>query len=150
MARLLIVHHSPSPNLQSILDAVVAGASDDAIEGVQVLARPALEATIDDVLEADGYIVGTSANIGYISGAVKHFFDTTFDVASRETTNRPFGYYIHGRSDTSGAERAMESITTGLKWRRIAEPLCFLGDPDQAHLEAAYELGGTVAATLMD
>jgi NAD(P)H-dependent FMN reductase len=150
MASLLVVHHSPSPNLQRITDAVVAGASDDALSGVEVVVRPALEATIEDVLAADGYVLGTSANIGYISGALKHFFDTTFDVASAQTQKRPFGYYIHGRSDTSGAERAMQAITTGLGWRQVVDPLCFLGDPDRAHLDRAYELGGTVAATLMD
>jgi len=149
MARLLVVHHSPSANLQRILDAVVEGASHEAIEGVEVVVRPALEATIDDVLAADGYVLGTSANIGYISGALKHFFDTTFNVASKQTQKRPFGYYIHGSSDTSGAERAMESITTGLGWRSVVEPLCFLGEPDDAHLDLARELGGTVAATLM-
>jgi len=149
MARLLIVHHSPSPNLRRVTDAVVDGASDEAIEGVEVVERQALEATIDDVLAADGYVLGTSANIGYISGALKHFFDTTFDVASKQTQKRPFGYYIHGRSDTSGAERAMQQITTGLGWRQVVDPLCFLGEPDEAHLAAARELGGTVAATLM-
>ena len=149
MSRLLIVHHSPSPNLERILDAVLAGASDESIEEVEVNVQPALEATIDDVLQADGYILGTSANIGYISGALKHFFDTTFDVASRETRMRPFSYFVHGRSDTSGAERAMESITTGLGWRKVAEPLCFLGPPDRHHLDVARELGATVAANLM-
>lgn len=150
MARLLVVHHSPTPNLQRITDAVVQGASDEAIEGVEVIVRQALEATIEDVLAADGYLLGTSANIGYISGALKHFFDITFDVASKETAKRPFGYYVHGRSDTSGAERAMESITTGLGWRKVADPLCFLGEPEERHLDRARDLGATVAATLMD
>lgn len=150
MARLLIVHHSPTPNLQSILGAVVAGARHEDLEGVDVVVRAALEATADDVLAADGYVIGTSANIGYISGAVKHFFDTVFDVAADGTGGRPFGYWIHGRSDTSGAERAMQSITTGLAWRQVVDPLCFLGTPDDDHLAAATELGGTVAATLMD
>lgn len=149
MSCLLIVHHSPSPNLRRILDAVVAGATDETIEGVQVDVIPALEATVEDVLRADGYVLGTSANIGYISGALKHFFDTTFDAASEQTQNRPFGYFIHGRSDTSGAERAMESITTGLGWRQVALPVCFLGDPDERHLDGARELGATVAANLM-
>ena len=149
MPRLLIVHHSPTPNLASILDAVVAGARHEDIEDVEVVVREALTTTIDDVLSADGYVVGTSANIGYLSGAVKHFFDVTFDTASERTRSRPFGYYVHGRSDTSGAARAMESITTGIGWRRVADPLCFLGDPDEGHLAAATELGATVAATLM-
>jgi multimeric flavodoxin WrbA len=149
MPRLLIVHHSPSPNLEAILEAVVTGARHEDIEDVDVVVREALTTTVDDVLSADGYVVGTSANIGYLSGAVKHFFDVTFDAASAETRGRPFGYYVHGRSDTSGAERAMESITTGIGWRRVADPLCFLGPPDETHLAAATELGATVAATLM-
>ena len=78
MARLLIVHHSPTPTVRSLADAVVAGAHDDAIEGVEVVVRPALEATAADVLAADGYLLGTPANFGYMSGALKHFFDTIF------------------------------------------------------------------------
>ncbi|MCW2840605.1 MAG: flavodoxin [Aeromicrobium sp.] len=146
---LLIVHHSPTPNLRSILDAVVRGANHEDLGGVEVRVREALSATIDDVLEADGYVIGTSANIGYISGAVKHFFDVTFDAASQATQRRPFSYWVHGRSDTSGAERAMESITTGLGWTKVAEPLCFLGTPDEQHLARAHDLGATVAATSM-
>src|SRR6478736_9297769 len=78
MPRLLIVHHSPTPLVQALTDAVVAGASDDAIEDVEVVVRPALEASADDVLAADGYVLGTPANFGYMSGALKHFFDTIF------------------------------------------------------------------------
>ncbi|WP_231123808.1 flavodoxin family protein [Nocardioides sambongensis] len=78
MARLLVVHHSPTRSLRTLTDAVVAGAGDEAIEGVEVVVRPALEATAEDVLAADGYLLGTSANFGYMSGALKHFFDSTF------------------------------------------------------------------------
>jgi predicted metal-dependent TIM-barrel fold hydrolase len=72
MPRLLIVHHSPTPNLTSILEAVVTGARHEDIQDVEVVVREALSTTVDDVLSADGYVVGTSANIGYLSGAVKH------------------------------------------------------------------------------
>ncbi len=78
MPRLLVVHHSPTDTVRALTDAVVAGAHDDAIEGVEVVVRPALEATADDVLAADGYLLGTTANFGYMSGALKHFFDTIF------------------------------------------------------------------------
>ena len=77
MPTLLIVHHTPSPTLQAMFEAVVAGATDDQIEGVTVVRRAALAATAVDILAADGYILGTSANIGYMSGALKHFFDQT-------------------------------------------------------------------------
>ena len=78
MPRLLVVHHSPTPSVAALTEAVVAGASDDAIEGVEVVVRSALEADADDVLAADGYVLGTPANFGYMSGALKHFFDTIF------------------------------------------------------------------------
>jgi len=149
MARLLVVHHSPTPNVRLLTEAVLAGACDDAIEGVEVVIRPALEATIDDVLAADGYLLGTTANFGYISGALKHFFDSTYDDVREPTAKRPFSYWIHGGYDTTGAERAMEAITTGLGWRLVADPLVFTGEVTDDHLEAATELGGTVAALLM-
>ncbi|HEX8132210.1 MAG TPA: flavodoxin, partial [Actinomycetes bacterium] len=78
MPRLLVVHHTTSPALQAMFEAAMSGATDEAIEGVTVLARPALAATAVDVLEADGYLLGTPANLGYMSGALKHFFDQVY------------------------------------------------------------------------
>ncbi|MGZ5366754.1 flavodoxin family protein [Aeromicrobium sp.] len=149
MARLLVVHHSPTPNVQALTDAVLAGAGDEAIEGVEVVVRQALDATIEDVLAADGYLLGTTANFGYISGALKHFFDSTYDDVREPTAKRPFSYWIHGGHDTTGAERAMQSITTGLGWTLVADPLTFTGEVTEVRLESATELGGTVAALLM-
>lgn len=148
MARLLVVQHCPTPRLVHLGDAVLAGARDSEIEGVEVVVRSALEATVDDVLAADGYLLGTSANLGYISGALKHFFDSVYNEVREPTAKRPFSYWIRGGYDTIGAERAMESITTGLQWTLAAPPLVFTGDVDP-HLDAATELGGTLAALLM-
>lgn len=149
MARLLVVHHSPTPATRSIADAVLAGARMDGIEGVEVFERAALEATAEEVLAADGLLLGTTANFGYLSGALKHFFDTTYYETREQTAGRPFSYWIHGGHDTTGAENAMRSITKGYGWSLAAEPLVFTGEVDEVHLERASELGGTVAATLM-
>ena len=149
MARLLVAHHSPTRPTRGIADAVLAGARLDEIEGVEVIERAALEATIDDVLGADGYILGTTANFGYISGALKHFFDTTFNATHEVTKKRPFSYWIHGGYDTTGAEIAMKSITTGYGWSLVTEPLIFTGEVDEQYVQQAAELGSTVAATLM-
>ncbi|QIJ66235.1 NAD(P)H-dependent oxidoreductase [Streptomyces sp. JB150] len=149
MATLLIVHHTPSPNCQAILEAVVAGATTPEIEDVRVERRAALSATASDVLAADGYLLGTPANLGYMSGALKHFFDQVYYPCLDETRGRPFGYWVHGGSDVTGAVRGIESITTGLAWRRAADPLTLTGAPGKADLEACWELGATVAAGLM-
>ena len=159
MARLLIVHHSPTPMVRSLTDAVVAGANDDAIEGVDVVVRQALEASAEDVLAADGYLLGTTANFGYMSGALKHFFDTIFleaggslsDDGSASTApggKKPFGLWVHGRYDTTGAVRSVLSIVGALSWTQAADVLEVLGDVGEEQSAAAYELGGTLAALL--
>ncbi|KQW52472.1 flavodoxin [Nocardioides sp. Root1257] len=159
MARLLVVHHSPTPTAQSLTDAVLAGAHDDAIEGVEVVVRRALEASADDVLAADGYLLGTTANFGYMSGALKHFFDTIFLEAGGSLSEdgsasgasggkKPYGLWVHGRYDTTGAVRSVLSIVGALPWTQAAEVLEVLGDVGAEQQEAAYDLGGTLAALL--
>lgn len=147
---LLIVHHTPSPHMQEMFEAVVAGASDPDIEGVEVMRRPALTLSPADMLAADAYILGTPANLGYMSGALKHAFDVCYYPCLDATTGRLFGYYLHGNEGTEGAERGIESITTGLGWVKAAERVVISGKPDKSALEACYELGGTVAAQLME
>jgi multimeric flavodoxin WrbA len=149
MARLLVVHHTPSPATQELLEAALAGAGDEAIEGVEVMLRPALVASAVETMEADGYLLGTPANIGYISGALKHYFDTVYYPCLEATRGRPFAAYVHGNLDTAGAVRAIESITTGLQWRAVAPVLTVTGAPDRAARDAVYELAATLAATLV-
>ena len=151
MPRLLIVHHTPSPALHSLLEAVRDGATNPELAdaGVEVVVRPALVATAVDVLEADGFLLGTPANLGYISGALKHFFDQIYYPCLDATVGRPYGVYVHGNDDTAGALAAVDKITTGLRWRAAQKPLSVVGAPARADLDAAWELGATVAANLL-
>jgi NAD(P)H-dependent FMN reductase len=158
--RLLVVHHSPTPTVRALTDAVLAGAHDDEIEGVEVVVREALEAGADDVLAADGYLLGTTANFGYMSGALKHFFDTIFLEAGGALSDdgsaaggggagkRPYGLWVHGRYDVTGAVRSVQSIVGALPWVQAASVLEVVGDVGEEHTAAAYELGGTLAALL--
>jgi multimeric flavodoxin WrbA len=150
MTRLLVVHHTPSPATQAMLEEVRRGATDEAIVGVEVVLRPALVAGPIDVLEADGYLLGTPANIGYLSGAMKHFFDQIYYPCLEATVGRPFAAYLHGNNDTGGAVRALESITLGLRWKQVVPPVSVVGEIDKAAREACWELGATLAATLME
>jgi multimeric flavodoxin WrbA len=147
--RLLIVHHTPSPNTQALFEAVVAGATTDEIDGVEVVRRPALSATVSDALSADGYILGTPANLGMMSGALKVFFDLVYYPILDATRGRPFGLYVHGNNDTTGAIRGVEAITTGLGWEKATPVVTCTGEPTKQDLRACWELGATVAAGLM-
>jgi NAD(P)H-dependent FMN reductase len=148
--RLLIVHHTPSPATHALLESVRAGATDPRIEGVEVVVRAALSATSVDVLGADGLLLGTPANLGYMSGALKHFFDQIYYPCLEDTKGRPYGLYVHGASDTTGAVRAVEKVTTGLRWKLAQPVLEVTGPPDKAVLEQAWELGAAFAAGLAE
>ena len=161
MARLLVVHHSPTPPVRSLTEAVLAGAGDDAITGVEVVEREALAATAEDVLAADGYLLGTTANFGYMSGALKHFFDTIFLEAGGALTDdgsASGGTGGRGRSGcgctaatTRPARCGRCSRSSGrCRWQQSAPVLEVLGEVGDAEREAAYELGGTIAALLSD
>lgn len=147
--RLLLVHHTPSPHCQEMFEAVLAGATDPEIEDVEVVRRPALTCSPADMLEADGYLLGTPANLGYISGALKHAFDSAYYQILDSTRGRPFGLYLHGNEGTEGAQRAVDAITTGLGWVKAAETVVVMGKPNAEEVEACWNLGATVAAQLM-
>jgi multimeric flavodoxin WrbA len=161
MPRLLIVHHSPTRSTQALFESALAGAQDDAIEGVEVVVRQALEATADDVLGADGYLLGSPVNFGYMSGALKHFFDSTFlaiggaldpsggaGESEGATKGRPYGLWMHGRYDLTGGVRAVQSIVGALGWKQSYDVLEVLGEVGEEERSAAYELGATIAALL--
>ncbi|CAA9246673.1 MAG: Multimeric flavodoxin WrbA [uncultured Blastococcus sp.] len=146
MPRLLVVHHTPSPNLQAVLEAVREGVA--MVAEVELVVRPALSAGAADLLQADGVLLGTPANIGYMSGALKHFFDTVYYPCLDATVGLPYGVYVHGGDDTAGALRAIATITGALRWQQVAAPLSLTGPPSRADLDACRELAATVAVGL--
>ena len=78
MKQLLIVAHIPSENTRVLRDAVLSGATHSDIDGVETRALTPFEAGPDDVRAADAIILGTTENLGYMSGALKDFFDRTY------------------------------------------------------------------------
>jgi multimeric flavodoxin WrbA len=145
---LLVVHHTTSPGLQELLEAALEGTRADGIDGVEVVVRAALAATASDVLAADGFLLGTPANIGYMSGALKLFFDLVYYPTLTAKVGAPYGLYVTGNNDTTGAVRAVESIAKGMGWERVHEPVTVVGGPTKQGKEAVWELAATLAASL--
>lgn len=146
---LLVVHHTVSPALEAMLESVLAGANADGIEGVAVVVRPALSATVIDVLAADAYLLGTPANIGYMSGALKHFFDQIYYPTRKATTGRAYGVYVHGNEGLEGAIGSIAAVTKGLGWHSAQRPVEVRGEPSKPDLEACWELGAAMASGLV-
>lgn len=148
MKRLLIVAHVPSENTTRLRDAVVEGARSPDIEGVETRALTPFEAGPGDVLAADGIILGTTENLGYMSGALKDFFDRSYYGVIEKTEALPYCLYIRAGKDGTGTRRGVETIVTGLRWRAVQEPLICRGDWQESFVGDCRELGMAMAAGL--
>jgi multimeric flavodoxin WrbA len=145
---LLIVYHSRSGTTRRIAEAVIKGARHPDIANIDVRVRDALEATPDDLLWADGLILGTPENFGYMSGAMKYFLDRIYYPCEDKVTGLPYALFIRAGNDGSGAADSVNRILSGLKVKQIHEPLLMVGEFDASRLSEFEELGMLMAAGL--
>jgi multimeric flavodoxin WrbA len=145
---LLIVYHTQSGTTSRMAEAVIRGARDPAIDDVEVRVRSALDADADDLLWADGFILGTPENFGYMSGAMKHFLDRTFYACENRVNGRTFALFVSAGNDGTGAINSMRRILTGLAVKEVQEPILFVGEFDESRLVECEEMGMTMAAGL--
>ncbi len=145
---LLIVAHAPSANTKEMLEAAVKGASAPEVANVEVRAIEPLQTQPDDFKSADAVIIGTTENFGYLAGLIKDVFDRCYYQCIDVTEGLPFAFYIRAGHDGTGAKRALESITTGLKWKMVREPLICRGEFTPDFVDQCEELGLLVAASL--
>jgi multimeric flavodoxin WrbA len=146
--RLLIIAHAPSPNTRALLEAVLEGARSPEIESVDVEAVPPLQAGPEHVLSAHAVVLGTTENLGYMSGALKDFFDRSYYPCLERTQGLPYALYIRAGHDGTGTRRGVETIVTGLRWRAVREPLICRGAFRDEFVAECRELGMLMAAGL--
>ena len=152
---LLVVFHVPSPGTRRLADALVAGCAADDVAALGddppvLRVRTPFEADADDLRWADGALLGTTENFGYMSGALKDFFDRTYYEVIDETAGLPYALVVKGRfDDGSGTVAAVGKITTGLRWREVRPPTLVIGDVTDEALERVTELGMTMGAGLL-
>ena len=148
MKKLLIVSHTPSPNTRAMTSAVLEGASHEDISGIDVMLKQPLETGPNEVLDADAVILGTTENFGYMSGAMKDFFDRIYYPCLEKTESLPFAMFIRAGNDGLGALNSIERIVQGLAWRQVQEPLICCGKWQPSFVDQCEELGMTLAAGL--
>jgi len=146
--RLLIIAHAPSPNTLRLREAALCGARSIQSDALEIVLRSPLETHADDALTASAVILGTPENLGYMSGALKDFFDRCYYPLLDKTAGLPNALYVRAGSDGTGTRRAVEAITTGLKWRAFREPLILRGEWREEFVAQCEELGQLAAAGL--
>ncbi len=148
MYKLLIVYHSQSGSTNRMAEAVIRGASNEDVAGVEVRVRNALDADADDLLWCDAFILGTPENFGYMSGAMKYFLDRVFSEVVDKVNGKAFALVVRAGNDGTGAITSMRRILTGLAVREVQEPVLIAGEFDESRLAQCEELGLTMAAGL--
>jgi multimeric flavodoxin WrbA len=143
MAKILIVYHSQTGNTKKMAQAVADGAR--AIEGAEVILKKAGDATLEDLLSADGLAVGTPENFGYMSGMIKDFFDRTFYGAQEKVFRKPFVVFVSAGNDGTGALKAVERIALGYKFKTVYKPVIAKGAITEEIINQCRELGATIA-----
>jgi multimeric flavodoxin WrbA len=146
MKTLLIVFHTGGVKTAQMAEAVGRGAKNE--EGVRVVMKPCAEAGPDDVLSADGLILGTPENFGYMSGMMKDFLERIFYACEGKVEGRPWALFVGAGQDGSGAVTSVERIVTGLRLKKINEPVVVVKELKPEQITALEELGAAMAAGL--
>lgn len=144
MKTLAIIYHSRSGHTEALAQAVLKGAQTET--GVRSYLVKAFDATLDDLRHSDAVIFGTPENFGYMSGALKDFFDRTYDDALPLALNLPYALFVSAGNDGTGAVREVDRILRGYPMRKVAEPLISRKNATPEDLRQCEELGATLAA----
>lgn len=145
MKHLLVVFHSKTGNTRRLAQAAIAGATSEEVGNVEVRVLPAADAGPTDLLWADGLLLGTPENFGYLSGALKDFLDRTFYEVEGKLNPLPYAMFVSAGNDGTGAVRAMERIANGYPFISVQAPLIIRGEPKPEDLDACHALGQAMA-----
>ena len=148
MKHLLIVYHTKTGNTGTLAEAIERGARHPDLEAVEVRVTPARDAGPDDLLWADGLLLGTPENFGYMSGALKDFLDRTFYEVEGRIQALPYAIFVSAGNDGRGAVKAIQRIAGGYPFVQVQEPIVARGGITPTDVAAAEELGLALAAGL--
>ena len=131
-----MVHHSlfgKTKEMASLLIDVLS--KEDRL--IEFRSFSAFEAKASDILKSDGIIFGTPANFGYMSGALKDFFDRSYYELEGKVDAIPYAIFVSASTDGTGAVNSIRRICSGLNLKEVQEPLVFtkkLSESDQQRL----------------
>jgi len=147
MKTLLIVSHTPSPNTLR-LKLAMEKAIGEIVDDIGVVSLSAFETTTEHVLQCDAIILFTPENLGYMSGALKDFFDRIYYPCLEAKQGLAMALVVRAGHDGTGTVRAVNTICTGLKWNMVQPALVCRGEWQEQFVEQCTELASTIAASL--
>ena len=144
MTTILVVYHSQGGKNAQMASAVVEGINS--IEGARAVLKKAGEATLQDLLDCHGIAIGSPEYFGYMAGAIKDFFDRTYEQARGKVFRKPYVIFVNAGNDGTGALKSIERICIGYQFKKVFEPIIARGDITRDVLDVCLEMGKTIAA----
>jgi NAD(P)H dehydrogenase (quinone) len=121
-ARILIAYHSRTGNTEKMAGAVREGAAS--VAGVEIVLRKVADATADDIVKADGIVLGTPVEWGNLSAEAKRFLDRVGEALGKAGVTygegRTAAVFCTAGSPSNGQEMArMSAIAAFLAMRFV-------------------------------
>src|SRR5271157_5514365 len=118
--RILIAYHSQTGNTEKMAQAIRKGAAS--VEGVEVSLRKIADVKDQEILQADGIVVGTPVYWSNVSAETKRFLERVGDVLWKAKTNgdgRTAGAFCTGGGVAMGKDIARLSILSAFLTMRF-------------------------------
>jgi NAD(P)H dehydrogenase (quinone) len=130
MAKILIVYDSQTGNTKKMAFAIAEGAKQ--VKGVEVSIKTVDQTANEDLLDAEGIIVGSPTYYGLMSGKIKTFFDRSVDIHGK-LAGKVGAAFTSSGGTASGAETTLLSILKAM----LIHGMIIQGRHDDKHYGAA-------------
>jgi NAD(P)H dehydrogenase (quinone) len=155
MAKILVVYDSRSGNTEKMASAIVEGAKET--KGVKVIVKKASRTNVEDLISADGIIMGSPTYYGLMSGKLKALIDESVKIHGK-LDGKVGAAFTSSGGVASGAETTLLSILQamlvhGMIVQGKSEDKHYgaaaLGTPKERDIASCRDLGRRVARLVM-
>ena len=145
MADILIIFHSQTGNTEKMAKAVARGVDD--VANARAVLKRAANAVAQDLRDCSAFVICSPEYFGYMAGALKDFFDRTYEELRDDATvyRKPFCIVVSAGNDGSFALSHIERICRGYRFKMVQKPIVCKGRTTEEVLAKCFELGSTIA-----
>ena len=142
---IIFSSHAPSKNTLILSKSCIKGLKKYS-ENLNLKVLKPQQIMSQTILNCDGIIIGTTENIGYMSGLTKDMFDRCYNTWINKTNGKPVCIYIRAGLDGTATKNSIENIVKSLSWRIVQPTLILKGDYQKLFEKSVYNLGGAFSA----